>query len=46
MIVWIVVANGEVDQVFDNFMNAEHHRLQLQKKWNFTKIVRKEIQSL
>lgn len=43
MIVYIVLRNGEVDEVFSSQEAAEHHAAMLLKKWNLTKIIEKTV---
>lgn len=44
--VYIVIKNGKVDEVFSNREAAELHRKNLTKKWSLTEIVEKEIKDL
>lgn len=44
--VYIVIKNGKVDEVFSNREAAEHHRKNLTKKWSLTEIVEKEVKDL
>lgn len=44
--VYIVLKNGKVDEVFSNREAAELHRKNLVKKWNIAEIVEKEIKEL
>lgn len=50
MIIWIVFQNGvisdETIEVFDSLEAAKHHAKMLNKKWNITQIIKKEIKSL
>jgi hypothetical protein len=33
MTVWVVLRNGNVDEVFDSYLSARHHQQQLTKLW-------------
>ena len=44
MTVWIVLKNGKVDAVFDNYEAALTHVKNLTKKWNLTDLIEKEVQ--
>lgn len=44
--IFIVIKNGEVDEVFSNREAAELHRKNLQKKWSITKIIEREVNYL
>jgi hypothetical protein len=44
--VYIVLKNGKVDEVFGNREAAENHAKNVIKKWNFTEIIEKEIKDL
>lgn len=46
MIVWVVLRNGKVDEVFDNEAAAIHHRKQLTHKWNLTDLIMKVVLSI
>ncbi|WP_164827142.1 hypothetical protein [Sinorhizobium meliloti] len=46
MSIWIVMRNGEVDEVFDSAEAAAHHALQLSRKWSRTSIFQREVKSL
>jgi hypothetical protein len=43
MIVYIVLCNGEVNEVFSNFVAAQTHADNLTKKWNVTKIIERIV---
>lgn len=43
MTVWIVLRNGQVDEVFDNPEAAANHYNNLLRKWNLVKILMKEV---
>jgi ABC-type amino acid transport substrate-binding protein len=43
MTVYIVLRNGEVDAVFSSEAAARHHAKALNKKWNGTEIITKEV---
>lgn len=44
--VYIVIKNGKVDEVFSNREAAELHRKNLTKKYSLTEIVEKEVKDL
>lgn len=44
--VYIVLKNGKVDEVFSNREAAENHRKNLMRKWSLTEIVEKELKEL
>jgi len=44
--VYIVLKNGKVDEVFSNREAAELHKKNLVKKWSLTDIIEKEIKDL
>lgn len=41
--VYIVLKNGKVDEVFGNRAAAERHAKNLNKKWSITEIVEREV---
>lgn len=45
MKLYIVIKNGKIDEVFDLYHNAIKHKEYLQKRWNLTYIVEKELNS-
>lgn len=46
MIVYVVLKNGKVDEVFDHLTPAKNHARNLNKKWSLTDIVEREVKSL
>ena len=44
--VYIVLKNGKVDEVFSNREAAENHQKNLVRKWSLTEIVEKELKEL
>jgi hypothetical protein len=46
MSVWIVLKNGEVDEVFSSEAAAQHHAANLKRRWNITKIIRRMVQEI
>ena len=46
MIVYIVICNDKVHEVFSNRESAENHKKNLVKKWNICSIIEKEIKDL
>ena len=44
--VYIVIKNGKVDEVFSTREAAENHRKNLTKKWSLSEIVEREIKDL
>lgn len=46
MTVWIVLKNGDVDEVFDNEDAARYHALQLRNKWNVAEVIEREVNIL
>lgn len=44
--VWIVMKNGKVDEVFSNEASARNHAENLNRKWNLTEIIRRDIKHL
>lgn len=46
MVVYIVLCNSEVDEVFLDRRAAENHAANLTKKWNLTKIIEKTVNTL
>jgi len=44
--VYVVLRNGKVDEIFSNREAAENHAKNLNKKWNITEIIEKEIKEL
>lgn len=44
--IYIVLKNGNVDEVFSNRAAAELHVKNLTKKWSIAKIVEKEVKEL
>jgi hypothetical protein len=45
MRVYIVLKNGMVDEIFDLYHCAVKHCEHLQKKWNITKIIERNLNS-
>jgi hypothetical protein len=45
-LVWIVMRNGKVDEVFSREEAAKEHQRNLVKKWAITKIIKKELKSI
>lgn len=45
MMIWIVMKNSKVDEVFDNFESAQNHQKNLTKKWSISEIIQKEVKS-
>lgn len=43
MIVYIVLRNGEVDEVFSSWEAAQNHAANLTRKWNLTKIIERIV---
>jgi hypothetical protein len=43
MPIFIVLKNGKVDEVFSNRAAAEAHAKALNKRWNTTEILEKEV---
>lgn len=41
--VYIVLKNGKVDEVFTNREAAENHQKNLNKKWSLSEIIEKEV---
>lgn len=46
MTIWIVLRNGEVDEVFDNEIVAHQHKKALAAKWALAKVIEKEVKAL
>jgi len=46
MTVYVVLKNGNLDEVFSNEASALHHAKQLNKKWAIVAIVEKEVKEL
>lgn len=44
--VYIVLKNGKIDEVFSNREAAENHRKNLTKKWSLSEIVEREVQDI
>jgi hypothetical protein len=44
--IYIVVKNGKVDEVFSTREAAELHRKNLTKKWSLSEIVEREVKEL
>ena len=44
--IWIVLRNGKIDEVFDNEVAAIAHRNTLTKKWAIADIIQKEVKSI
>ena len=44
--IYIVLKNGKVDEVFSNREAAELHKKNLVSKWSISEIVEKEIKDL
>ena len=45
-VVYIVLCNGRIDEVFDDYDAAVCHQQNLIKKWNISKIISKEVKHL
>ena len=41
--VWIVISNGKVSEVFNTEAAARHHAKQLNRKWSITEVICKEV---
>ena len=41
--IYIVLKDDKVDQVFSTRQAAEHHAKSLNKKWSITKIIEREV---
>lgn len=46
MVVFIVLKNGKVDEVFFDLAAAKNHQKNLIQKWSITEIIEKEVKSL
>lgn len=44
--IYIVLKNGKVDEVFSNREAAELHRKNLTKKWSLSEIIEREVKEL
>lgn len=44
--VWIVLKNGEVDEVFGDEATARHHAAQLNRRWNITQVIQRAVRSV
>ncbi len=44
--VYIVMKNGRVDEVFSSKEMAEHHKKQLISKWNLVEIIEKQVKDI
>ena len=44
--IYIVLKNGNIDEVFSTREAAEHHAQQLNRKWSITKIVEREVKEI
>ena len=44
--IYIVLKNGDVDEVFSTREAAEHHARQLNRKWSITEIVEREVKEI
>lgn len=44
--VWIVLKNGKVDEVFDNEPAARLHAKNINRRWNLTDVIVKEVKSI
>lgn len=43
MTVWIVLKNGKVDEVFNNYHDAKVHAKELNRRWAITDVIEKEV---
>lgn len=41
--VYIVLKNGSVDEVFSSLEAARHHCRELRRKWNMTEIIERKV---
>ena len=46
MTVYVVLKNGNLDEVFSNVASALHHAKQLHKKWAIVAVIKKEVKEL
>ncbi|MFA5377035.1 MAG: hypothetical protein WC455_14890 [Dehalococcoidia bacterium] len=46
MTVYIVLKNGNLDEVFSTEAAAIHHAKQLNKKWAIVAVIKKEVKEL
>lgn len=44
--IWIVMKNGKVDEVFDNFTSAVNHKKNLTGVWALTELIEKKVCSI
>lgn len=45
-VVFIVLVNGKVNEVFDNDTAAKHHAKAMNKKWAITEVICREVKFL
>jgi hypothetical protein len=46
MTVYVVICNGNLDEIFADRDSAEHHAAMLLKKWNIVRVFEKIVHSI
>lgn len=46
MVVYVVICNDKLDEIFANEASAQHHAANLRRKWNIVQVIEKIVHQI